>query len=516
MYLSSDTRIEFPAPTPIPDVTAIVLRLLRIGPVMLGPGAAHAGRARTVVFLDRRHLLKIRGELSFSSTDARRWVPKKVEEEARYGVHHPRKVWLLLHDDQGTRIANLTPLLDPLHVALELKSPEDAVQRLGDVVAMVLATGARHGKLLDCGLSNFGEDAEGNLYYLDDDIYPWDRFLGLSQGLVYWFRAYPWLSGRWADAFGRRCRELLATHFPQATAQIAISNHLRDLPLVQAAQRQALGRFLDKLDARPGRGSRVGGATSSPTRSLPDLSRGDRPVAILADIHSNLPALEAVLADIDDRGAVAGMVLGDLVGYGPHPEACIDLIRRRGFAVLLGNHDQGVARCQFAKGFSLPGRRVAEWSSARLDAGDKEWLAALPDTLEGEGWMAVHGAPADKRRLQAYVYQTTYRINLDYLEQQGIPWCFHGHTHFEGVWYRDGFCDQPRQVLSTDEVCLICPGSVGQPRGGRGTEARYALFHPDSREIELCLVPYDVHRTVRDIVEAGLPAELGARLLKGE
>lgn len=510
MLLPANIRIEYPAPTPTADVTAIVLRLLRIGPMTLQQGGAQSVRSGTLVYLDRRHVLRIRGELALSSTDARRWVPKKVEDEGRYGVHHPHKVWMLLHDDQGTRIANLTPLLDPLHVALELKTPEEAVQRLADVVALVLATGARHGKLLDSGLSNFGEDADGNLYYLDDDIYPWDRFLGLCQGLIHWFRTYPWLSGRRADAFGRRCRELLAAHFPQPITPVTVSNHLRDLPLAEEAQRKALDRFLDQINARPGQAPRQAG------RPLPDfVGGGGQPIAILADIHSNLPALEAVLADIEEQGAAAGLVLGDLVGYGPHPEACIDLIRSSGFAVLRGNHDHGVAHGEFAKGFSLMGRRVAEWSSARLDAADKAWLASLPDTLEGKGWMAVHGAPADKRRLQAYVYQLTYTLNLDYLEQRGTPWCFHGHTHREGVWYRGGFCDLRRQTLSGVHAYLVCPGSVGQPRGGRGIQARYALFHPDSREIEVRLVPYDVQRTVRDLEEAGLPVELGERLMKG-
>jgi predicted phosphodiesterase len=247
---------------------------------------------------------------------------------------------------------------------------------------------------------------------------------------------------------------------------------------------------------------------------------GTRPFALLADIHANAAALEAVLAELDANGIAEALVLGDLVGYGPEPEACVAAIRARGWPTLLGNHDYGVAHGDFNKGFSSLGRRVAEWTAERLGRDDLDWLAALPDTLEGEGWMAVHGAPADQAKLLAYVYRMTYEANLDYLAGRGVRCCFHGHTHIQGVYFRndrgDGFSEAPVQSIADYVHCLVCPGSVGQPRGRNGTQARYAVVDPGTWLLELKQVDYEVERTVAAMASQGLPEALGQRLLVGE
>jgi predicted phosphodiesterase len=276
--------------------------------------------------------------------------------------------------------------------------------------------------------------------------------------------------------------------------------------------------FLAEINRKRPRTGATPRGTASPEPARPEPPKqpdSGRPFALLADIHSNAAALEAVLAELDRDGITEALVLGDLVGYGPEPGECIRLIRERGYSVLMGNHDYGVAHGEFQKGFSSHGRQVAEWTAACLSQDDMEWLAALPNTLTGDGWMAVHGAPADKARMIAYVYRMTYEKNLDYLARHQVRTCFHGHTHIEGVYYRrddgDGFCDDAEQSLAGYRHSLVCPGSLGP----KGTQARYAIIDPASWRLEIKTVPYDLDRTLRAMHDLGLPKPLAQRLLDG-
>lgn len=510
--------ISFPANPTQTDLTEVVCSLLQADPEQLGHGSELTGRPGTEVFRNERWFLKIRSEYRFTPTDAERWVNARTEQEHSYGVYHPDKVWLLLQDGETPKIANLAPLLQPLHVALDGRAAEAAAQRLSDVVEMTLATAAKHGRLLDGGLSNFAEDDRGRLYYVDDDTYAWDRFLGLSQSLAHWLRSLTWLRGGALEGFAERLRTSLRTWFPQPITPVVLSNHLRDLPMPNPQQRDAMQTLLGVINRKR---SKVGIETAPAiSESTPDrLAKGASKLALLADIHANAAALEAVLQILDQEGVEDALVLGDLVGYGPQPSEVIAQIRERGFDVLMGNHDYGVAHGQFEKGFSRFGRKAAEWTSTQLSGDDISWLAELPTTLEGDGWMAVHGAPSDHSRMMAYVYRMTFEQNLDYLARQGIAICFHGHTHVEGVYFRndegDDFSSAPEQDLSAYRHCLVCPSSVGQPRGGAGCHARFALLDPDTNHLSIRQVPYDVERTIGAMSAAQLPEPLAQRLRDG-
>ena len=149
-----------------------------------------------------------------------------------------------------------------------------------------------------------------------------------------------------------------------------------------------------------------------------------KPLALLADIHANLPALQAVLDVMDQQGIGQALVLGDIVGYGPHPSEVIDVVRQRGFATLKGNHDYAVAENQFKKGFSSYAKVAAEWTRTRLDAEELDWLDSLPLYLSQDDWLAVHGAPQDPTYIFGYVYHMTYESNLDHLAGAANPHVF--------------------------------------------------------------------------------------------
>ena len=115
----------------------------------------------------------------------------------------------------------------------------------------------------------------------------------------------------------------------------------------------------------------------------------------MADIHANLPALDAVLAWLKTNNIKAALVLGDLVGYGPHPQACLQRLAAYDFIFIKGNHDNALATGNFKKGLSSNAAWALNWSNTRVSDDDKTYLANLISVFYHDDWMALHGAPID-------------------------------------------------------------------------------------------------------------------------
>jgi diadenosine tetraphosphatase ApaH/serine/threonine PP2A family protein phosphatase len=233
-------------------------------------------------------------------------------------------------------------------------------------------------------------------------------------------------------------------------------------------------------------------------------------LAVVADIHANRPALEAVLADLPP---VDGLVCaGDIVGYGPHPAACVRRLRGwaddgdRSLIAVQGNHDRAVAA-----GATLNGMAGAGVDHARreLDADALAWLDELPAVRTAfDGRVRVaHGHPADPDR---YVYPALFEPSLLAGERALVL----GHTHVQAHerYERAGWTGPERRVV-------LNPGSVGQPRDG-DPRAAYALLDLDPAGTDPTVterrVDYDIDATVAAARAAGLPAAVGARLRKGK
>jgi len=247
----------------------------------------------------------------------------------------------------------------------------------------------------------------------------------------------------------------------------------------------------------------------------------DRPIGLIADVHANLAAFEAVLWAFESRGIQQIMHLGDVVGYGPHPLECIRLCREKDIFCVRGNHDHYVAHSGDVKvAASSSAKWTLDWTVDQLDAEEKEWLAVLPVRHRMKGWMAVHGSPIDKSFFNGYVYNMTAEKNLEYLRSRDIRLCLHGHSHLQGLYAMQGRVVQalscPQQIdLKQFTAALVCPGSVGQPRGGQvGAEA--AVFYPDSCRVEFFSVDYDVERVASDMQANGFPERIVQRLRAGQ
>jgi putative phosphoesterase len=226
-------------------------------------------------------------------------------------------------------------------------------------------------------------------------------------------------------------------------------------------------------------------------------------LAFISDIHSNLEALRAVLADFGE-GPV--FCLGDIVGYGASPNEVVEELKERRAVCIIGNHDYAALSGDVAS-FNARAGMAAFWTSRHLTPESRAFLEALPrerkERLMEKSVYMTHGSPDDN--LWEYVYESTHRDLFDfYLDKLAVDVVAVGHTHIPFVW-------------SGDRGLVFNPGSVGQPRGG-DRRSSYAVLTVESGAIsvEHRSVEYDIESSARKIVEAGLPESLANRLFTGE
>jgi diadenosine tetraphosphatase ApaH/serine/threonine PP2A family protein phosphatase len=237
--------------------------------------------------------------------------------------------------------------------------------------------------------------------------------------------------------------------------------------------------------------------------------------AVLSDIHGNLEALRAVLTDASGR-ADGVLCLGDVVGYGADPIACVDIIGARARAVVAGNHEYAVTGRMDLAWFNHYARAAAEWTRERLDVDCAGYLSALPLIAELDEATLVHASP---RYPEEWDYLVTADDGLDAFEAFATRLCFVGHSHLPAVWslgssgpdYERGEVDVR---LDVGRRYIVNVGSVGQPRD-RDPRAAYALWDVDARQVTIRRVPYDIAGARAKIHAAGLPRFLADRLATG-
>lgn len=238
---------------------------------------------------------------------------------------------------------------------------------------------------------------------------------------------------------------------------------------------------------------------------------------VLADIHSNLEALDACLADAAARGYDRTLVLGDMVGYGPDPNAVVERVQALAPAALVrGNHDKIALGIAYADGFNAVARHAAQWTLRTLTPKHVAWLAAL-----AKGPMVVdalieicHGTPYDE---DEYLFDELDAVRA--MQAATRPLCLFGHTHQPAVFERRHAAVGARAlddvpgvlVLREDSSYVVNPGSVGQPRDG-DSRAAYALVDVERKAVEMVRVPYAIADVQQKILAAGLPRPLAQRL----
>jgi diadenosine tetraphosphatase ApaH/serine/threonine PP2A family protein phosphatase len=237
-------------------------------------------------------------------------------------------------------------------------------------------------------------------------------------------------------------------------------------------------------------------------------------IAVLSDIHANLPALDAVLAAAGDVDAV--WHLGDVVGYGPDPDGVVARLREVGAIGVRGNHDAAACGGSEIEWFNPEARRAMEWTRGAINADTLDWLRELPERRTLEGCELVHGSP----REPLWEYVTSVPVARANLAILSSPIGLHGHTHLPIAFLQeDGRVEvvgpgRGSELELRQRRALLNPGSVGQPRDG-DPDASFMLLDPAAGTASWHRVPYDIDAVRQAMQAAGLPASLSARLSVG-
>jgi diadenosine tetraphosphatase ApaH/serine/threonine PP2A family protein phosphatase len=239
--------------------------------------------------------------------------------------------------------------------------------------------------------------------------------------------------------------------------------------------------------------------------------------AILADIHSNLNAFEAVLRDLEARGGFDVIwCLGDIVGYGPDPHECVELLQKYEHICVAGNHDWAAVNRIDVSHFNPDAAVANRWTGENITENDKEYLEFLPPSLNESDFTLVHGSP----REPIWEYMLSVDVANDNFNVFTTPYCLIGHSHIplffeniDGTVILQKFPDNA-VVLLGDNRLVINPGSVGQPRD-HDPRASYALYDSEKGVIHHYRVDYDIAATQEKMREKKLPDFLIERLEYG-
>lgn len=245
-------------------------------------------------------------------------------------------------------------------------------------------------------------------------------------------------------------------------------------------------------------------------------------IAVLSDIHSNIEALHAVLRKIEKEKADAIVNLGDIVGYNASPAECLDEIRKCKAISVSGNHDTAVFDLSARESFNVFAHLAIKWSEARLSHENLNYLKKLPlYTIMWDRFIACHGTLKSNDSYIEKPFQARRMFNIMRKEHQSIKLCFFGHTHRPAVWTRDvrGKIKrinpfEPVIQLDPDQMYLLNPGSVGQPRHN-DWRASFVIFEPEEATVAYFSVPYDLYKAQQKIIRAQLPSFLAERLAEG-
>ncbi len=240
--------------------------------------------------------------------------------------------------------------------------------------------------------------------------------------------------------------------------------------------------------------------------------------AILADIHANLAAFTAVLEDIAHRGEVEELwCLGDIVGYGPDPSQCLELLRQHRHISICGNHDLAAIGKADIRRFNPDAAFAARWTAEQLSQEHINYLEGLPRVIEKDNFTLVHGSP----REPIWEYLLSTNSARESFAHFSSKFCLVGHSHVPLIFRQEenGDCSSIPfttgigQVLGRSRT-IINPGSVGQPRDG-DPRASYATYDSQSGVVRLYRVAYDIQATQTKMVKNNLPVRLVVRLEHG-
>ncbi|MBI4559724.1 MAG: metallophosphoesterase family protein [Candidatus Hydrogenedentes bacterium] len=241
-------------------------------------------------------------------------------------------------------------------------------------------------------------------------------------------------------------------------------------------------------------------------------------IAVIADLHANLEATQAIFKEIDQRKPDKIVCLGDLTGYNANPNEVVELVREREIPTVMGNHDAAVCGLEDPWFFRAAAKKAIEWQFEQLHEEHKRWLSNAPEQVRFNcTCLGVHGSPSSR---DDYITDWLDAMRqLEFLDGREITICFFGHSHRPSLFSEKGSINNLTSCsvhqLRAGNRYFINPGAVGQPRD-RDSRAAFGLFDTDKLTFEFCRVDYDIDACARKIVQSGLPIELANRLVRGK
>lgn len=240
-------------------------------------------------------------------------------------------------------------------------------------------------------------------------------------------------------------------------------------------------------------------------------------VLIISDIHANLTAFETVLEDAKGQWEYV-WCLGDVVGYGPDPNECVELLRTLPHLCLAGNHDWAALGRLDIRTFNPDARKAVSWTRDTLTPENTQYLEDLPTTFVIGSYTLAHGSPREP--VWEYILEPLIAaLNFPYFE---TPYCLVGHTHQPVIYEQINDAGDTQAILPTyrqqrtlnGHRQIINPGSVGQPRDSN-KDAAYGVLHVEEGVFEHRRVPYPIHVTQEKMRKLDLPERLITRLEHG-
>lgn len=237
--------------------------------------------------------------------------------------------------------------------------------------------------------------------------------------------------------------------------------------------------------------------------------------AIFSDMHSNLEAYQSVLNAFRKEGELKYFCIGDIVGYGADPVACLELTKELDPIVVCGNHDWAAVELASIEYFNDHAKRAVLWTASALGKDDKDYLRSLQLTYADDDLAMVHGTLMRPEYFDyVFDFQTAYQM----IKLMPAKIAFIGHSHVPGI-----FCLKDEKIeyaagskikIGQDKRYLVNVGSIGQPRDGDWRPS-YCIWDKDAGTIEIKRIEYNIDKAQKKIIEAGLPGFLATRLSEG-
>lgn len=467
------------------------------------------GSAKNSVKLVFINNLVFKSNIASKNTDieaVKKEIGRNCSLAKRTRVSHPDKSWFVVKKNDSFYQCSVCPELTTVHNA----SDGLFIRHLLEMVKIgitVIKTFELH---LDLNPSNFGYLNEDvfRLYYIDDEIYNGGDLRSVGEFLINRIRNHPEISPEQWRSFGVDVSSMTEDFCLGYHEIIPLFEGIEDFPLSEifSEKRDSLLAGL-KANYKP---RRAGNHQKIKT-------------CVMADIHSNLPAIESVYKEACSLGANKFVILGDIVGYGPFPKETMELVfNMPNLIVIQGNHDYIIGAKKLDPNMNKMGAEAAEWTMAQLSDYEANLLENLDRSYIQEEFMFVHGSLIDPEYIYAYIYEMNYEDNLTRAYDSGLKTVFFGHTHFPCVYsyltkkalYLKEKITEELELFADNKISLINPGSVGQPRD-RSHRPSFCIWDQTAKTLSFHRTDYDIDKTIYRLKELNFKNDPSERLKRG-